>query len=372
MGLRYRKSFKIAPGVRLNAGRKSSSISFGGRGMRYTINSKGRRTTSVGITGTGISYVTSSSSSSKGYHRTTAYSQRQQLQQRQKEIAKLEELKRNQNECELFQNQIELLTSIHKECDDPVDWQDIKNTPHPFGTDSIGPLEKEATKRYVNYKPSFTEWIFKREEKSKEKLKKAILEAHDKDLKNLEECKALVALATNVLEGDIDTYFNVIQEMDPLVDLTDFGSGFEFSTDDPSYIEVEFDAHSEKMIPPKEQSLTQPGRISVKEWTKTKYYDLQQDYICSCAIRIARDMFSLLPVKEVYVHAYEDFFSSQTGNTTRTCILSVRFNREIIESLNMERIDCSDSMVNFQHNMDFKKTKGFLSVQKLVPVSTHQ
>ncbi|MCQ6280835.1 DUF4236 domain-containing protein [Bacillus sp. EB600] len=84
MGFRYRKSFKIAPGVRLNVGSKSSSISFGGWGMRYTINSKGKRTTSMGIPGTGLSYVTTLSSSSKGFNRTNAYSQRQQLQQRQK------------------------------------------------------------------------------------------------------------------------------------------------------------------------------------------------------------------------------------------------------------------------------------------------
>ncbi|MGZ4160213.1 MAG: DUF4236 domain-containing protein [Neobacillus sp.] len=79
MGFRYRKSFKIAPGVRLNVGSNSSSISFGGRGMRYTINCRGWRTTSVGIPGTGISYVSSSSTSNKGYHRTKAYNQRQQL-----------------------------------------------------------------------------------------------------------------------------------------------------------------------------------------------------------------------------------------------------------------------------------------------------
>jgi hypothetical protein len=106
MGLRFRKSFKIAPGVRFSIGAKSSSISFGGNGLRYTINSKGRRTTSVGIPGTGISYVTSSSS--KGYHRTKAYSQRQQLQQRQKEITKLEDYQRNRHEMELFYNQIDL------------------------------------------------------------------------------------------------------------------------------------------------------------------------------------------------------------------------------------------------------------------------
>lgn len=57
MGLRFRKSLKIAPGVRLNFGKKSTSFSFGGKGARYTVSSTGRKTASVGIPGTGLSYV---------------------------------------------------------------------------------------------------------------------------------------------------------------------------------------------------------------------------------------------------------------------------------------------------------------------------
>ena len=57
MGFRFRKSIKIAPGVRVNIGKKSTSISFGGKGARYTVSSTGRKTASVGIPGTGLSYV---------------------------------------------------------------------------------------------------------------------------------------------------------------------------------------------------------------------------------------------------------------------------------------------------------------------------
>lgn len=48
MGFRFRKSFKVAPGVRLNIGKKSISVSFGGKGVRHTISSTGRRTSSIG------------------------------------------------------------------------------------------------------------------------------------------------------------------------------------------------------------------------------------------------------------------------------------------------------------------------------------
>jgi|WetSurSiteA1Bulk_404760.scaffolds.fasta_scaffold00013_45 uncharacterized membrane protein len=55
MGFRFRKSIKIAPGVRVNIGKKGSSVSIGGKGATVNVSKKGTRTT-VGIPGTGISY----------------------------------------------------------------------------------------------------------------------------------------------------------------------------------------------------------------------------------------------------------------------------------------------------------------------------
>lgn len=64
MGFRFRKSIKIAPGIKLNLNKKSAGITFGGKGFHHTINTKGKRTTSVGIPGTGLSYSTTSGSGS--------------------------------------------------------------------------------------------------------------------------------------------------------------------------------------------------------------------------------------------------------------------------------------------------------------------
>ena len=60
MGLRFRKSFKIAPGVRVNIGKKSVGISAGVKGARVSVNSKRRKTTTIGLPGTGLSYSKSS------------------------------------------------------------------------------------------------------------------------------------------------------------------------------------------------------------------------------------------------------------------------------------------------------------------------
>jgi len=71
MGFKFRKSIKIAPGVKLNFNKKSTGITFGGKGMHYTVNSKGKRTTSVGVPGTGLYYSTTSSKS-KNLNRKTS------------------------------------------------------------------------------------------------------------------------------------------------------------------------------------------------------------------------------------------------------------------------------------------------------------
>lgn len=71
MGFRFRKSFKIAPGVRLNIGKKSVGISAGVKGARVSVNSSGRKTTTVGLPGTGLSY---SKSEKIGGRKTTTRS----------------------------------------------------------------------------------------------------------------------------------------------------------------------------------------------------------------------------------------------------------------------------------------------------------
>lgn len=59
MGMRFRKSKQIMPGVRLNLSAKSASVSIGPKGLKKTFSTSGRTTTTVGIPGSGLSYSTS-------------------------------------------------------------------------------------------------------------------------------------------------------------------------------------------------------------------------------------------------------------------------------------------------------------------------
>ena len=74
---------------------------------------------------------------------------------------------------------------------------------------------------------------------------------------------------------------------------------------------------------------------------------------------------SVLPVEEVIIHAVDTVLNSATGKEEEKDILSVKFDRETMGKLNYDALDPSDSMVNFQCNMKFLKTKGFQEVSRL-------
>lgn len=72
MGLRFRKSFKVAPGVKINLNKKSAGVTIGTKGAHYTVNTSGRRTASIGLPGTGLSYSTSTGGKKRNKSKASA------------------------------------------------------------------------------------------------------------------------------------------------------------------------------------------------------------------------------------------------------------------------------------------------------------
>lgn len=149
--------------------------------------------------------------------------------------------------------------------------------------------------------------------------------------------------AEDVLNGDLDTYFEIISDINPVDDLLQYGSEFECGTDDPRMMVVEFRVNSNAVL---------HDAVSLPSPT---YNDLLQDYVCGCSIRVARDMLALLPLRHVVINAYDN----------EDVILSVDFDRTNLNALDFERADASDTVERFPHRMSFSLTSGFARVQAL-------
>lgn len=343
MGYGFRKSFKIAPGVRVNVGKKSVGISAGVKGLRYSVNSRTGSRVTASIPGTGLSYSTSGSGSRS--RKSPAYQRQTDINRRQREIAKLNELEQAKLAVEAYENTIERIHSIHIEADDSINWIKVRGSepPYQLPCGEMGEKEKAAL----------------------QKLQEEVIAASEQDKQEYLAWERDVQVATKVLEGDIDTYFQVIEEFAPLDDLTEFGSGFEFGCEDPKVMEIEFEVNTEDVVPKEHLSLTKTGKLSKKQMPKGRYFDIQQDYVCSCVIRIARDMFALLPLHTVYIHAVDNRLNTATGYVEKITILSVKLEKGKLNRLNFANIDCSDALEAFKHKMHFKKTKGFEPVARL-------
>ena len=86
------------------------------------------------------------------------------------------------------------------------------------------------------------------------------------------------------------------------------------------------------------------------------YNNLLQDFVCSLSIRIARDMFALLPVRHTVVNTVMD------GQV----ILSIDFDRDTLSRVKFGFIDPSDTVQRFPHAMQFTPDTGFYPVNTLI------
>ena len=181
------------------------------------------------------------------------------------------------------------------------------------------------------------------------------------------QIRELQPFAQSVLAGDIDAYFRVIEQVGPFDDLLEYGSGFEVGTDDPKIMEIEFQVKSGDIIPTQYPDMKASGEIVMKDFSKSAYFELVQDYVSSTMLRVARDTFALLPVQTVIIHAVDKILNPATGNDEEVTIASAKIKRDAMATLNFERIDPSDCLESFESNVKFKKTTGYSPVDRVLP-----
>lgn len=328
MGLNFRKSISLGHGMKINLSKSGPSFSFGRKGLRQTISATGRSTTSVGIPGTGVYYTKSTNVKKIGGAIKNKFGKKskEEAQDGKSPIIKTaKDSKAPSSEAEKtvaeYEAYVNAIQTIHRTCDDTIEWEKIN-------TDSVPAGYKKGSEDYENW----------------EKL-------HE--------------LAGKVLDGDIDAYLEVVDQMKPFDDLLDYGSGFEVGTEDNDQMTVEFTVKSDEVVPTNVYSILASGKLSEKAMSKTAYNELVQDYVCSTVIRVARDLFALLPIERVIIHAVDSALNPATGNEEEVTILSVAINRTRLSEINMEKIDPSDALGALECNMAFSKTNGFKEVSRL-------
>jgi hypothetical protein len=306
--------------------------------------------------------------------------QHNELLRQEKQLQKMLESERAAFEVQLYENRIDLLRSMHKESGSVWDWRSVYSCPAPTTPTRLHNREKVARLALDTFEPSFWNKLFQRVESKKQTLSMAVEEAQDADaneyLKALSKHESTMAewqerreIAGRVLAGDIQAFKEVVEEIGPFSEISDLGSSVAFQFQNTSVIEVTLTINGQDVIPNETKSLLQSGKLSTKRMPQGQFYELYQDYICGCVLRVAREIFALLPFETAIVTAVGDVVNTQTGHLEEKPLLSVAIPRRTLSKLDLDAIDPSDSMKNFIHRMDFKKNKGFMVVEAIAAPS---
>lgn len=341
---------------------------------------------------------------------------REAEKERQLELRQ-ETIKANEQEVKEHNNYIEAIQSVHKSYSEKFDWSAIELEVLEFENNSpevpakekkeyfkkwtdeqvdklkqeeeekleLSPFKRLFNKYFPNHNGGFIDKLLFKEDYEK-------IDQHNKQLQKIESYRSKwyleymeeqekkyqdYLLATqyyknlgDVLKGLEKNNPQAIQSsikiFNPFQELEAYGSDISCEVKGKS-MKVHFYVHDNKVIPNVTKSLIRKGvEISESEIPTSRRNEIYQDYVCSCMIRIAKEIFQMFDqMDKVQVNAAGMLLNSATGNMEEKVIASVIFTKSILDGLNLDLIDPSDSISNFEHTMRFDRSKGFSPVEEL-------
>lgn len=308
------------------------------------------------------------------------YQREQERQEREnkkshKAYIKQQEIENARDTVSLYENFIISIISLHKNCSEKINWLTIKNTLPPITPMFKNTNELKAKEKLDLYKPSLLDKIFRLTEKRKIKLSKKIDDAKILDIKLFEQennkynqdliiWKQEQSLANGILDKNNEICRECFNKLFNKAYFSDFISGITLNFYSNT-IETTIKINDMSIIPDEILSLTYTEKISRKKMPDSKRLDIYQDYVCSTALRIAREIYAILSYDNFVINVNCDILNESTGYKEEKTILSTIIESEKLDKINFTDTDASMCIKNFSFNMNFSKNKGFLPIEKL-------
>lgn len=318
MGLRFRKSVTLCKGLKLNFGKNGMSVSVGPNGFRKTFHSSGRVTTTVGIPGTGIYYTDTQNLKSKKSSRN---------RQNSYDGNSLYETPFTENYDDVVENGSIYYEDSNEVIDTSEELIDLESESIDPVVTVLGETSDVNLSKTENDKHYFTEedieHIYKKSDPTVEWTEIMSGTSAEELLMSEKSWSYYRKCADRILDGDIDSYLQVIEDIRPLDDLLLYAGDFEYGTDNCDYIEIEFDARPDDVL-----------HKGINDC-------LFEKLIKSISLRAARDIMALLPVSNVIVHVV-------VGYKT---ILSVNFDKSILAQFKIRNEEIEDIFDELKYNI---------------------
>ena len=157
------------------------------------------------------------------------------LAKRQQQFEKMAAAERAAHEVEQYENSLDVLLSVHKECAPLWNWIELRSSNGPVKPVYSDERERSQRRAEEGHKPNFLDRLLNRVGRKLAASEAAIESARQADQRNheaalvgyakeVDEWKQLQATAAGVLAGDVASFRAVLEEVRPLANLDEIGS----------------------------------------------------------------------------------------------------------------------------------------------------
>lgn len=280
-----------------------------------------------------------------------------EFERQAKEREKLSTIERARLEVQLYENQLYLLLSMHKEYRPAWDWAAVASALPP-----LPPKRNPANELKAMLDLTLAE--IENKEKSESDLKQArTKDDADFEAANLSFCddlgrwEKLRKLAQRILIGEHKAYTQALVDLNPFAELSNLGSSINFTVHNSRLAECALKVNGKQAIPNEVKSLTATEKLSIKAMSKSRFHELYTEYICSCVLRAALEILALLPIDDLIVTAIADVMEQQSGRSNEKPVLSVSISRVQVENTNFNDLNAYDAIEALTHRGDLRMTR---------------
>jgi hypothetical protein len=295
-----------------------------------------------------------------------AQKRQRELERQNKEQIKRSAIEQARLEVETHENKLEVLLSVHKQQGEIWDWVALASSLPP-------PCPKKNSNHELKTKQLMLVSTSQQKESAIEQARlqdeQAFQEAMQTYSSEKAEHEKLKGLAFRILAQEHHAYIEALVELSPLREISDLGSLLHFTVHNAMLIGCEIKVNSTQIIPTEVKTLTASEKLSVKPMPMGRFHEIYQDYVCGCMLRVAREVFAMLPVETLLVTALADLPYSRTRHTVEQPVLSAAMPRAAIARLNFEKLDSSEALENFRHRGDARGSRKSGVFQPIIPLT---
>ena len=271
-----------------------------------------------------------------------------------------------------YDQYINAIITLHKSSSEALNWEYLLAAPEPKLPSRKADNQLIAESACRSFRPSLIDKLLGQGKQKHKGLMDKAQEAKQQDdliynctLKefktDLVDWTKIQAVSQGVKRREPISYEEAIEFFNPFFPVTALGILLNYKISGDAIV-VSMQINAKDIVPDFVPNKVPSGRTKLMNMQEADFSALFCSFLCSCALRIARETFALLPVEHLLLNVFESNIHIKEDKRGGRAILSVKFDQRQISALDFSSEDCIALLKLFPHHLSFSASTGFKEV----------